>query len=246
MSVKTALRVIEIIEIFANERRALPLTELARLLDAPVSSCLALIRTLTNSGYLYEAARRQGYYPTGRLLAMAQRIAKADPVLDRVFPSLVELRDATQETVVFAKLDAQARVIYLEVLESPHTIRYAPVAGDFRGLHANSLGKALISMLDPMRCHELLASHAPLTRYNEDTLTTPEAVMADLDRSRQRGWFMNLGESIPDVCALAWPARLSGETYAMSIAGPRYRIESRQEEFARMLRAACIVLERAG
>ena len=148
MSVKTALRVIEIIETYAREKRALPLSELARLLDVPVSSCLALIRTLTGLGYLYENRTAPGYYPTGRLLAMAQRIARADPVLDRVYPSLVELRDATKETVVFAKLSQDARVVYLDVLDSPHTIRYAPVAGEFKSIHANSLGKALISLLD--------------------------------------------------------------------------------------------------
>ena len=65
MSVKTALRVIEIIETYAREKRALPLSELARLLDVPVSSCLALIRTLTGLGYLYETGRRQGTTPRG-------------------------------------------------------------------------------------------------------------------------------------------------------------------------------------
>lgn len=142
MGVKTALRVMEIIETYARERRALPLSELVRLLDVPVSSCLALIRTLTEIG------RCQGYYPTGRLLAMAQRIARADPVLERVYPSLVELRDATRETVVFAKLTQDGRVVYLDVLDSLHTIRYAPVAGEFKDVHANSLGKALVSLLD--------------------------------------------------------------------------------------------------
>jgi len=245
MSVKTALRVIEIIETYARERRALPLSELARLLGVPVSSCLALIRTLSDLGYLYETGRRQGYYPTGRLLAMAQRIASADPVLDRVYPSLVELRDATQETVVFAKLSGEGRVVYLDVLDSPHTIRYAPVAGEFRDVHANSLGKALISVLDAPARAALLARR-PLTRYNDRTLVTPEAVDADLEASRQRGWFMNLGESIPDVCAIAWPVTLSGETYAISVGGPVYRIEPQQQEYARILRAACTALEQRG
>lgn len=184
MSVKTALRVIEIIETYAREKRALPLSELARLLDVPVSSCLALIRTLTGLGYLYETGRRQGYYPTGRLLAMAQRIARADPVLDRVYPALVELRDATRETVVFAKLAQDGRVVYLDVLDSPHTIRYAPVAGEFRTLHANSLGKALMSLMDEPARDALLAA-TPLTRYNERTLVTRDAVLQDIDRSRQ-------------------------------------------------------------
>src|SRR5690606_12939726 len=96
-NVKTALRVIEIIEIFAREGKPLSLTELARELEAPVSSCLGLIRTLTSQGYLYETGRRQGYYPTGRLLAMAQRIARSDPILEKVGPTLTALRDARSE-----------------------------------------------------------------------------------------------------------------------------------------------------
>ncbi len=242
MSVKTALRVIEIIETFAREKRALPLSELARLLDVPVSSCLALIRTLTGLGYLYETGRRQGYYPTGRLLAMAQRIARSDPVLDRVYPSLTALRDATRETVVFAKLSQDGRVVYLDVLDSPHTIRYAPVAGEFKDIHANSLGKALLSKQDEALAVDLL-KRTPLARYNERTLDSVEAVLADMVSSRKRGWFLNLGESIADVGAIAWPVTLSGEHYAISVGGPIYRIEPHQEEYARILRAACTALE---
>ncbi len=134
MNVKTALRVLEIIETFARERRALSLSELSRLLSVPASSCLALIRTLTSLGYLYETARRQGYYPTGRLLAMAQQIARHDPVLDRVHGTMNELREATGETIVIGKLHEGQRCVYLDVLESPHAIRYIATAGERREL----------------------------------------------------------------------------------------------------------------
>ncbi|OZI20721.1 IclR family transcriptional regulator [Bordetella genomosp. 9] len=242
MSVKTALRVIEIIEVYAREKRPLALSELARLLQVPVSSCLALIRTLAELGYLYEVGRRNGYYPTSRLLAMAQQIARNDPVRDRVYPSLLELREATQETVVFAKLTPEHRVVYLEVLDSPHTIRYAPVAGEFRELHANSLGKALLSTLPPAKQLELLR-RGPLTRYNDRTLVEPEAVIAEIAASRQRGWFRNLGESLAEVGAIAWPLSLGGEHYAISVGAPVYRIEPNQDAYARILRAACAALE---
>lgn len=242
MSVKTALRVIEIIEVFAREKRPLSLSELARLLEVPVSSCLALIRTLAELGYLYELGRRNGYYPTSRLLAMAQQIARNDPVLDRVHPTLVELREATHETVVLAKLSIDTRVVYLQVLDSPHTIRYTAVAGEFKPLHANSLGKALLSTLSPERRHALLTA-APLARYNARTLVDPATVEAELAASRERGWFRNLGESIDEVGAIAWPVMLSGEAYAISIGAPVYRIEPNQEAYAKILRAACVGLE---
>lgn len=75
---ENCLQVIEIVELFAREKQPLALSEMARLLDMPVSSCLGLIRTLEEQGYMYETGRRQGYYPTGRLLAMAQVIAAHD------------------------------------------------------------------------------------------------------------------------------------------------------------------------
>jgi DNA-binding IclR family transcriptional regulator len=243
-NVKTALRVIEIIEIFAREAKPLALSEIARHLDAPVSSCLALLRTLTSLGYLYEAGRRQGYYPTGRLLAMAQRISRADPILERVLPSLEELRDTTSETVVFGKLDPNNRVVYLEVLASPHPISYVGVAGSQRDVHANSLGKALLSTMDEQERHRLLSA-APLQKYNDRTLVTPKAVEANIQASLERGWFANLGESMDDVGAIAWPVTVSGNAYAISIAGPLYRIEDNIDDKAKKLRAACRFIEQS-
>lgn len=242
-NVKTALRVIEIIEIFARETKPLSLSELARHLDAPVSSCLALLRTLASLGYLYEAGRRQGYYPTGRLLAMAQRISKADPILEKVLPSLEELRDTTGEAVVFAKLDLlNKRVTYLDVLASPHPISYVAVAGAQKEIHANSLGKALLSRLESDERKKLLCD-SELKVYNERTLVSLAALEADIKVSLERGWFANLGESMDDVGAIAWPLKVSGNDYAISIAGPLYRIEANMAEHAKKLRVACRFLE---
>ncbi|CAG2135506.1 IclR family transcriptional regulator [Cupriavidus plantarum] len=242
-NVKTALRVIEIIETFARERRALSLSELARLLAVPASSCLALIRTLTSLGYLYETSRRQGYYPTGRLLAMAQQIARHDPVLDRVHDTMAELREATGETIVIGKLHEGRAVLYLDVLESPHAIRYIATAGEARELHANSIGKALLAAMDDDERAALL-KQLPLERFTARTLTTRKDIEAELVASKARGAFVNLSESMPDVGALAWPVRLSGECYAISIAGPVYRIEPNIERFSAILRTACATLER--
>lgn len=241
-NVKTALRVIEIIEIFAREGKPLSLTELARELEAPVSSCLGLIRTLTSQGYLYETGRRQGYYPTGRLLAMAQRIARSDPILEKVGPTLTALRDAVAETVVLGKLAPSGEVVYLEVMPSPHPISYVADPGAQRHVHSNSLGKALLSLMSSEERRKLLKGRT-LERFNERTLVTLEALEEEIARSRERGWFQNLGESMMDVGAIAWPLSIGGGEYAVSIAGPLYRIEPNLEPLAQRLRVACRVME---
>jgi DNA-binding IclR family transcriptional regulator len=236
-NVKTALRVIEIMEIYAREGRSLTLTELAKLLGAPVSSCLGLIRTLASLGYLYETGRRQGYYPTGRLLSIAQMIAKADPILERVYPVLESLRDETGETVVFGKLQEDGRVVYLEVVESQNAVRYTAMPGELREPYANSIGRALLGALPESKRDELL-KHARFVRLTPKTLRSRDALVAELNASAKRGWYQNIGESIADLGAVAVPVTLSGETYGISVAGPINRIADRVSALAKALRSA--------
>jgi DNA-binding IclR family transcriptional regulator len=235
MSVKTAERTLDLLETFASEGRPLSLSELGRLLSIPVSSCLGLLRTLQATGYLYEVHRR-GYYPTKRLLGVALKIAANDPLLDRLAPFLDELRVDSGETAVVAKLSA-TNVVYLDVHESQQTIRYSAQSGDFRDPHANSLGKALLSTYTPVERRALLAGYS-WTAHTEHTITSLEAFEADLARGARRGWYLNLGESLPDIAGVACPVALDGERYAISIAGPVYRMKPDLAAHGRRLLAA--------
>lgn len=242
MTVKMVSRVIEVIELFAQEKQPLALSEMARLLQMPVSTCLGLIRTLEALGYIYETGRRQGYYPTGRLLTMAQVIAAHDPVLDFVKPTLVELRDNVRETVVFGKLREDWEVVYLEVVDGPQRIRYFARAGETRHAYVNSQGRALLSTLTA-QARNAAFKEMKLERLTDATLTTAAAINAEIERSKARGWFAILGETHPDLAGIAWPVRLGRQMYAVSIAGPRNRIEPRMQELSGFLRGACATIE---
>ena len=244
MTVKMASRVIEVIELFAQEKQPLALSEMARLLEMPVSTCLGLIRTLESRGYIYETGRRQGYYPTGRLLAMAQVITAHDPVIDSVKPTLMDLRDKVRETVVLGKLREDWEVVYLEVLDGPQRIRYFAQAGETRHAYANSQGRALLSTLT-IEARNAAFKEMKLERLTETTLTTATAINAEIERSKARGWFAILGETHPDLAGIAWPVHLGRQMFAVSIAGPRNRIEPRIEELSTLLRAACAAIEKS-
>ncbi len=220
MEVKLVARTLDLIDYFAEQARPLSLTEIAQGIDAPVSSCLAMLRTLLAKGYLYEASRRGSYYPTRKLLMAAQRIDAGDPLLELLRPHLVALRDATRETAVLGKLQA-GRVIYLDCVESAQVIRYRAEPGETRLAHANSIGKALLSTLAPQALDEALAG---TLEHLSDATLLGEALREDLRLSAERGWAANVGESVPDLAALAMPVTVAGQTLAVSIAGPRQRV----------------------
>ena len=56
MSVKTAERMLDLIELFALERRPLSLSNIAERLQMPNSSTHALVNTLLGRGYLYQTS----------------------------------------------------------------------------------------------------------------------------------------------------------------------------------------------
>src|SRR5690606_23599121 len=116
------------------------------------------------------------------------------------------------------------------------------VAGEQKEVHANSLGKALFSALDDQEQQELL-NHMSFRKRTANTLTTKDAFLADIRAGREKGLFTNLGESMVDVGAIAWPVTVSGGGYAISIAGPLSRIEAKLENHAQKLRVMCAFIE---
>lgn len=240
MNVKTADRVLDVFETFASEARPLSLTELGRLLSIPASSCFGLLRTLEQRGYVYTLQRRSGYYPTKRLLAIAENIARHDPLIDRLAPLLERLRDETGETILLGKLQGR-HLVYLHVVESRQSIRYIASAGEMRAIHANSMAKAILGAFDADERHKLLKGYE-WKKLTERTLLSEEAFEDDLKTAEARGWYGNVAESLPDLCGISWHARIGGEWYGISVSGPVHRMEPRLGEHAARIRALCAEL----
>src|ERR1700712_249756 len=141
-------RVIDIYEAFQASQRPLSLTDLAEAIAIPKSTCHAIVATLTARGYLYSLARPRSLYPTKRMFDVASDILSKDPFIERTTPLLEKLRDKSHETVILGKRQGDA-VVYLQVVESAHPIRYSAKPGDIKPLHSSSIGKALLGALTP-------------------------------------------------------------------------------------------------
>jgi len=236
MDVKTAGRTLDLFETFARAQTPLSLSELARALNAPPSSCFNLIRALQARGYLYSLRPRQ-LYPTRRLFEVAKAISAGEPWMARVEPVLELLRDRTHETVILGKRQGD-RVVYLDVIEGPQTIRYTARAGDLKPLHSSSIGKALLGTLGPAELAEVL-KQLPLERVTAATITNRGALLADLERGRKRGYFVTAGENVADVMEVAAAVRLDGDVYGIAIAGPIHRMEDDLTRHVSALKTAC-------
>ena len=77
---KSASRTFDLFETFARMQAPITLSDLARQMKMPVSTCFNLVRTFEARGFLYSLGSRRGLYPTKRMLQLVTTIAQHDPI----------------------------------------------------------------------------------------------------------------------------------------------------------------------
>ncbi len=237
MDVKTAGRTVELFEAFAKLRRPASLSELAAAIGMPLSSCSNLVRTVQARGYLYLLRDRGPLYPTARLLELARVIAANDPISLRVAGHLVALSETCGETVVIGTIRGN-EVIYIDVVESKQAIRYSIRPGSMRPVHANSIGKAVLSRMDATTRSALLKK-LQYKKFTAKTILSAEGLETDIRSSMRRGWFGNSKESVEDLAAVAMPVTINAGTFGISIAGPAGRMQGAIEGHVAALKRTC-------
>jgi DNA-binding IclR family transcriptional regulator len=239
---KIVERTLDFLELFADRKRPLVLSDISKILGIPISSCHDVLQALHERGYLYEIAPRAGYYPTLRLLEIAKSIADNDPVLLRAEHTLRALKGAVDETVLLSKTSGTTST-YLLALEPAHVLRFRITLGDsFSSLYATSAGKAQLSSWSDEALEEYLKG-VELTPFTPKTVPSTSALRAEILAGRERGWFLNDEESLEGVVTLSAPFAWSSAVYIVTIAGPKARLEPKLDWAVQQLLQACRSLE---
>lgn len=241
MTVKSAQRVVDIFELFATQKRPLGLSGLASALRLPKSSCLALLKTLANRGYVYEVGEREGYYPTRRWLYNAELVAANEPLVPNAHLLLSKLSEEIGETLILAKL-VRDKIQYLDVVEASQTLRYTAKPGQLKPLHGTGSGKAALSALDK-RARTALIRSLDMKRITSRTVTSRVALEKEIDAGIARGWHVSVGENAEGATAVAVPIRMAGDIFVLVAAGLSERMDKRIAKIGERLRSASIQFE---
>lgn len=234
MDIKQVVNLFELIEFFAASQRPATLAEISKHFQWPRSSTFNLVTTLVGRGYLYEPRSREGYYPTTRWRKIVNRIDEGAP-LPGIHELLESLAQEFEETVVLGALSGQ-RVVFLDVVESQHAVRYTASVGKTIPLALTATGRALLSQLTPETRRTILA-RTEYIKYTPMTLTNATEVEDEIERSLRRGWFESVSEFSPDLSGVVQPMTIANRQLAVLIGGPISRVRHRHEEIALAMKA---------
>ncbi len=173
-------------------------------------------------------------------MTLASRSWERSDLRVAAIDALQTLRDATRETVHLA-VRSGSEMVYIEKLESPHAVRMASRIGTRVTLYSSSVGKAWLASLDaPAR--DLLLKDLTLQRFTPNTIVERDALLAELDTTRARGYAEDREENEAQIfcygCAIVAP---DGSPVAcISISIPLFRKSATPlETYVAPLKAAC-------
>jgi IclR family pca regulon transcriptional regulator len=176
-------------------------SEVAAALGLPRPSAHILLSTLAAAGYLRQARRRGRYRADLRVLKVAREVLARLPVRERAAPLLHELARTTRLNVYLAVLSRGEAVTVDRVVAAPRPEARADV-GTASPAYASAMGKALLAHLPPEGLEAYLAA-TRLEPVTERTITSAEALRAELERVRAQGYALSEGEHRPGVRSVA-------------------------------------------
>src|SRR5690625_7977720 len=120
--VKSATRVLDLLEFFSATSSPATLTQIARQLGMPKSSTSALLNTLVNRGYV--EADAGGYVLAARYRVSGWVGGPYARLLRSAHPVMIELSEAIRESVFLGVLNERGMVQYLDKVVSSEPFRY--------------------------------------------------------------------------------------------------------------------------
>ncbi len=236
MIVRQAANVLELLQFFAETRKPATLPDVSEAMGWPRSSTYNLLTTLAELGFLYEPRPRAGYYPSTQWITLVNRLAEADMLPDALDGVLAELVEVTGETVAVAA-PARLNAVFLDVVESPSSIRFAARVGDQVPLHATASGRAILEQYSA-RERATLLNKVKYEQYAECSLMSAEQVEKQVALGARRGWHENIEGHDADLTGVAVPLRLADRPLAVVVGGPTSRMREKVPEIARTMLAA--------
>jgi IclR family acetate operon transcriptional repressor len=182
-SANAVAKVLRVLDGLADHTRV---AELAGRTGLPKSTVHRILQTLVAEGFAAYDEDAGSYTPGARLLALAGRTLRRVDVATGGEPVLRRLQERTGATVHLAVL-AGDEAVYVRKLEGDKPYRMVSRVGMAIPLHCTAIGKAILAGL-PEDDAVALLRRTGLPARTPGTLTTVQALLADLAEVRGRGW----------------------------------------------------------
>ncbi len=225
-AVESVDRALRLLQELGRHGSGATLEELAIATGLPKSSVHRTLSALRERGFATQ--QEDGRYLAGpELLRVAFDFHERLDVRVILGPTLARLRDELNETIHLGVLQG-GDVVYLDKLEPEQPIALGSRIGGRNPAHCTGVGKALLAWTypDDTRLRAWIDRQNALSRCTANSITAPDAFVAEAARIRADGFARDMEESEMGVRCVAAPVFLGSPRprAAISISAPRDRL----------------------
>jgi len=221
--VLTINRAFDLLEAFLKAKGEIGIVELAALSGLSVGVAHRIATALIKRGYLKQTSKRGKYSLSPKVLQFSKAIKQSFNIEDSAYPFMIELNEASGETVNLAILD-DYEAVGIESIDSKEDLRFSITIGRRMPLHSTAVGKIFLAF---MTDEEQLAflNNKELSRYTAKTTTDFNALKNELIAIKQEGVAMDNEENGLGVSCIGAPikARDGKVLAAISMSVPSVR-----------------------
>ncbi|PSL19202.1 HTH-type transcriptional regulator BhcR [Shimia abyssi] len=217
-------RAIDVLEHLA-QHGSQTLTEISTSMEQSPATIYRVLTTFEARGLVETEGLSQVWAIGPATFRIGSSFLRRTSLVERARPAMRSLMETTGETANLG-IRTGANVIFISQVETHHSIRAFFPPGTISAIHASGIGKALLSAMSEESVRELL-KRSSLEAFTRNTMSDLDALCADLQISRDRGFALDDEERTEGMRCIAAPIRdLNGDTVAgVSISGPSHRMK---------------------
>lgn len=190
---RTVERTFSILDLVASTEGGITLQEIADHLGLAKSSAFVIVHSLLELGYIKSADHNEKKYCLGiEAFKLGSKYLSDVGLVKQCARYLPPLADRHKKTSFLAVLNG-CDVVYLYKYAAPGAQLATCAIGSTKPAHATALGKTLLAFLPDGKLRAVM-DQIDFTPYTPNTITTKEALWAELQAVRQRGFATERGE----------------------------------------------------
>ncbi len=240
----TVAKAIGILDILASKAETgISLAELSALIDMPKSSTHRYLATLLELG-LAERMHGDRFSLGVKVIELAGSFLEKSDLRNETQVVLKDLAEISGETIHLA-VPSGVEVVYIAKVESSHALGMFSHIGARLPMYCTALGKAILAFSKSEQLQ--LVFSQPLIRRTHNTITSPDALIAELDVIHSRGYAIDNEENEPGIRCVGAPIidYTATPIAAISISAPRDRMDpNRCEELGPLVCEAAQIVSR--
>jgi DNA-binding IclR family transcriptional regulator len=197
-------RGMSILRLFTQDRSTWTLTQISKNLDINKTSTFRFVNTLVQLGYLRKDPNTKLISLGAQVMTLGASFYRTDDIYEVGKPLIEEAFETYNVNTELALYNEDMIVVVYRREARESFVPRFPISRRKEQFYCSSLGKAILSAL-PQNEMLKIVEGLPSEKKTANTFANKADLIADLEKSRERGYALNNEEWVPGLIAIAAP-----------------------------------------